>query len=111
MESVEEILGLGDDQSMLVLEALRLFKKGQGAIALKAGRLVAVDDGDGAAQLLHQLGSTDRVKRRHGNHVIRTCVPSSTHQRLCEVMINAPMSIFCKRHSGDNGYHDDVFRD
>jgi len=26
-------------------------------------------------------------------------------------MINAPMSIFCKRHSGDNGYHDDVFRD
>ena len=32
-------------------------------------------------------------------------------QSLCEVMINAPTSIFCKRHSGDNGYHDEVFRD
>ncbi|MBO0731532.1 MAG: CpaF family protein, partial [Acidimicrobiaceae bacterium] len=28
-----------------------------------------------------------------------------------EVMINAPTSIFCKRHSGRNGYHDEVFHD
>src|SRR4051812_42658287 len=28
-----------------------------------------------------------------------------------EIMINAPDSIFVKRHSGESGYHDEVFRD
>jgi pilus assembly protein CpaF len=28
-----------------------------------------------------------------------------------EVMINGPDSIFCKRHSGTSGYHDEVFHD
>ncbi len=28
-----------------------------------------------------------------------------------EIMVNGPSSIFIKRHSGDNGYHDEVFHD
>src|SRR5919107_294485 len=61
------------------------------------------------AEPLSPLAEIERALRNLARH--GPLVPLLDDDDVWEVMVNAPDSIFVKRHRGPSGYHDEVFHD